>query len=267
MDLSQYLNTQHENLKGQTALVTGASSGIGLATACQLAQAGVNLKLVARREPRLQDIQNALKQAFPEISVEYLSEDLANPESWEKLETAGFYQIDILMNNAGLAIGKEPIATSAFKDWKTMLDLNITSAFEITRRVLPGMLERGKGDIILMGSVAGQIAYEGGAIYCASKHAMRAFAQSLRRETCGHNVRVALISPGMVKTEFSRVRFDSETEAENIYQGMTPLSGADIARNILFALQQPRHINWDELLIMATAQGGVSKVVRNTQAN
>lgn len=265
MDISSYLTKSYDTVKDRTALVTGASSGIGLATACQLAEAGVHLKLVARREQRLQDIRAALNQRFPDISVDYLVADLACPEAWDTLASAGFYDVDILMNNAGLAIGREPIASSEFKDWKAMLDLNIISAFEITRRVVPGMLERGRGDIVLMGSVAGQIAYEGGAIYCASKHALRAFAQSLRRETCGNNLRVVLISPGMVKTEFSRVRFDSETEAENIYKGMTPLSGADIARNILFALQQPRHINWDELLIMATAQGGVSKVVRQLE--
>lgn len=222
MDISTYLQTSRETLGGKSALVTGASSGIGLATACQLAAAGVNLKLVARRKARLQEIQAALNERFPEISVTYLVADLAVPIAWERISEQGFDQVDILVNNAGVALGRDTIVDSQFSDWKAMLDLNITAAFEVTRRVLPGILARKGGDIILMGSVAGQIAYEGGAIYCATKHAMRAFAQALRRETCGQNLRVMLISPGMVATEFSLVRFGSEDQARQVYQGMTP---------------------------------------------
>jgi len=262
MDLSLYLPPEPHALSGQSALITGASSGIGLASACQLAQAGAHLKLVARRAERLAELKAALSQAFPASHVDCLAADLAEPQSWEALEAAGFYAVDLLINNAGLALGREPVASSAFADWQRMLDINLTAAFEMVRRVLPGMLQRGQGDIVCLGSIAGQIAYEGGAIYCASKHALRAFCQSLRYETCGQNLRVLLVSPGMVNTEFSQVRFGSEAAAQAVYQGMNPLTPANIAQAIVQSLQQPRHVNWDELVILASDQGGVSKVVR-----
>lgn len=263
MDLEHYLAPPPQPLSGASALVTGASSGIGLATACQLAAEGVQLKLVARRAERLQAIQAALQARF-QVQVDILALDLAKPESWEALSSAGFDQVDILINNAGLALGREPVASSDFADWQRMLDLNVTTAFEMVRRVLPGMLARGRGDIVCVGSIAGQIAYEGGAIYCASKYALRAFCQSLRYETCGQNVRVLLVSPGMVETEFSQVRFGSAEAASAVYAGMQPLTPANIAQAMLQALQQPRHVNWDELVILASDQGGVSKVVRRS---
>lgn len=259
--VSASLQTPLLSLQGQSALITGASSGIGLATACQLAAEGVQLKLVARRAERLQALKTALNQRFPEVQIETLCADLTWPESWQTLEDAGFYQVDILINNAGLAVGRDPVVKSEWLDWQAMLDLDVSAAFEIVRRVLPGMLARGQGDIVCLGSAAGQIPYEGGAIYCAAKHALRAFCQVLRRETCGQNLRVLLISPGMVETEFSIVRLGAEA-AQNVYAGMDPLTPAEVAAQMLFALKQPRHINWDELLLMATAQGGVEKVVR-----
>jgi 3-hydroxy acid dehydrogenase / malonic semialdehyde reductase len=255
------LNVSLASLEGQSALVTGASSGIGLATACQLAQQGVSLKLVARRVERLQELQIALKRRFANIEVEIMAADLAQAESWESLDQAGFYNVDILINNAGLARGKDQVALAQWADWQAMLDLNVSAAFEITRRVVPGMLSRGRGDIVCLGSAAGQIPYEGGSVYCAAKHALRAFCQVLRRETCGQNLRVMLISPGMVETEFSQVRLGAEA-AKAVYAGISPLTPAEVAHQILLSLQQPRHVNWDELLLMATAQGGVEKVVR-----
>lgn len=252
------------DLTGSTALVTGASAGIGLATACQLAAQGVNLRLVARRETRLKDIQQALLARFPALDVQILALDLTQPANWESLSQAGFDCVDILVNNAGLALGRDAVAASNFLDWQRMLDLNVTAAFELVRRVLPGMLARGGGDLICLGSIAGQIAYEGGAVYCASKHALRAFCQALRYETCGQNVRVLLVSPGMVETEFSQVRLGSAEAAAAVYAGMQPLTAANIAQAIVQALQQPRHVNWDELVILASDQGGVSKVVRHS---
>lgn len=260
--LDAALKTPLLSLQGQSALITGASSGIGLATACQLAAEGVSLKLVARRAERLEALQAALNKRFPLVQIETLKADLAQPESWEALESAGFYAVDILINNAGLARGRDTVLQSQWADWQAMLDLDVAAAFEITRRVVPGMLERGRGDIVCLGSAAGQIPYAGGAIYCAAKHALRAFCQVLRRETCGQNLRVLLISPGMVETEFSVVRLGAEA-AKSVYAGMDPLTPAEVAAQMLFALKQPRHINWDELLLMATAQGGVEKVVRH----
>ena len=262
MDIDAFLIRETHDLQGKSALVTGASAGIGLATACQLAAEGVNLKLIARRETRLQAIQAALTTRFPNIQVLYHVADLAEHDCFETLAQAGFFDVDILINNAGLAKGKDPVSASRFEDWQAMIDVNITACFEVTRRVLSGMLAQGQGDIVLLGSVAGHIAYEGGSVYCASKYALRAFAQSLRRETCGQNLRVKLISPGMVQTEFTTHRLGSEDAAASVYAGMTPLTPADIAQHIVFSLKQGRHVNWDELVIMAMAQGGVEKVVR-----
>lgn len=262
MDLTPYLTYAENPLAGQTALVTGASSGIGLATACQLAEQGVQLKLVARRAERLEAIQTALRTRFPRIQVETLTADLAQPESWERLQQAGFYEVDILINNAGLAKGRDQVSVARWEDWQPMIDVDISAAFEMVRRVVPGMLARGRGDVVCLGSAAGQIAYPGGSVYCAAKSALRAFCQVLRRETCGQNLRVILMSPGMVETEFTAVRLGDAEAAKAVYAGMTPLTGAEVAHQILLALQQPRHVNWDELLLMATDQGGVEKVVR-----
>lgn len=264
LNLDSFFDIQSLSLSGQSALVTGASSGIGLACACQLAAQGVNLKLVARRQERLEQIKTDLQTRFANLQIDILVADLAQPESWQTLEAHGFYDVDILINNAGVAVGRDPVAQSEFADWQKMLDLDVNTAFEMVRRVLPGMLARQSGDIICLGSAAGQIPYAGGAIYCAAKHALRAFCQVVRRETCGNNVRVMLISPGMVETEFSVVRLGSEDAAKAVYAGMQPIRPAEVAFQILLALQQPRHINWDELLLMATAQGGVETVVRKT---
>lgn len=263
MDFTAFLKPSHEILAGKTAFITGASSGIGLASACQLAEIGVHLKLVARRQERLEAIQTFLRRRFG-IEVEILSADLSQPEAMQNLDAAQFFEADIVINNAGLASGRDAVADSQAADWQRMLDLNINAAFEINRRVVPRFLARGQGDLVCLGSIAGHIAYEGGAIYCASKHALRAFCESLRRETAGQNLRVMLISPGMVETEFSEVRLGSAEAAAAIYADMTPLTPADIARQIVFALQQPRHVNWDELVITAQDQGGVKKVVRHS---
>lgn len=261
MDLTPYLEDQAQDLTGLSALVTGASSGIGLATAVQLAARGVHLKLVARRRERLEELRTALIERFP-IAVEIQAADLAESASWEQLAAAGFYDSDILINNAGLAHGRDKVEVSSFEAWAPMIDVNITAAFELTRRVVPGMLARGRGDIVCLGSAAGIYPYEGGAVYCATKAALRSFCQILRKETAGHNLRVLLISPGMVETEFSARRLGSEAAGKAVYAGMSPLTPADVARQILLALGQPRHVNWDELLLMATDQGWTDKVVR-----
>lgn len=262
LDLTAYLETPPAVLAGRRALVTGASAGIGLATACRLAEAGVHLKLTGRRQARLEALKQALEQRFPEISVAILAADLALPESWDALAESGFYEVDILINNAGLAHGRDKVEQASFADWQPMIDVNVTAAFEITRRIVPGMLARGQGDIVCLGSAAGIYPYEGGSVYCAAKAALRSFCQILRRETAGRNLRVMLMSPGMVATEFSSRRLGSEAAGSAVYAGMTPLTETDVARQILFGLNQPRHINWDELLLMATDQGWTDKVVR-----
>ncbi len=262
MDLSSYFINPEPALAGKSALVTGASSGIGLASACRLAEAGVNLKLTGRRLERLIELKSALLERFPKLLIDILATDLAQPASWDQLAQAGFYEVDILINNAGLAHGRDKVETARFEDWQPMIDVNITAAFEITRRIVPGMLSRGQGDIVCLGSAAGIYPYEGGSVYCASKAALRSFCQILRRETAGQNLRVMLMAPGMVETEFSTRRLNSPEAGKAVYAGMTPLTENDVARQLVFALSQPRHVNWDELLLMATDQGWTDKVVR-----
>lgn len=263
MDLQAYLPPALISLQGQTALITGASAGIGLASACALAAEGVHLHLTARRADRLEAIQATLQARYG-VTVKIFSGDLSVLNTRETLEQAGAYAVDILVNNAGLAKGKDPVATSDWADWQAMLDTNITAAFDITRRCVPGMLARGQGDIVHMGSIAGHQVYEGGSVYCASKHALRAFHTALRRETCGHNLRAILLAPGLVETEFSQVRFGDVAKAASIYANVDPLTPADIAQQLVFALKQPRHVTLEEITITATAQGGTDKIVRHT---
>lgn len=264
MTLPSFYDEKLIDLKGKSALVTGASSGIGYSTACFLASVGVNLFLVARRESRLITFQKALKEQYPQSSVNYFAGDLTHFDVIEKIEANGFFNVDILINNAGVALGREPISDGKIAEWEQMVDINIKSAFIMARKVLPYMIENGEGDIVLLSSIAAHIAYEGGGLYCATKHALKAFGTVLRKETCGTNLRVFQMSPGMVETEFSQVRFRGDKEqAKAVYDGIEPLTPDDIARQITWALKQPRHVNLDEIIIMASAQGGVDKVVRN----
>ncbi|MCB9758582.1 MAG: SDR family NAD(P)-dependent oxidoreductase [Alphaproteobacteria bacterium] len=255
------LNVLNTRLDGRRALVTGASSGIGRATAQGLAGLGCDLAVVARRAERLEALRREL--APTGVQVDTLAVDLSTPDAIARMDTAGFFDVDILINNAGGALGKDAVATADVAEWRAMIDVNVTAAFLVTRAVVPRMLARGGGDIVAISSIAGHIPYEGGSVYCATKHALRAFCTALRRETAGQDLRVVQVSPGMVDTEFSAVRFrGDQTAADAVYAGMTPLSAEDVARQILWALLQPRHVNLDEVMVMASAQGGVGKVVR-----
>jgi NADP-dependent 3-hydroxy acid dehydrogenase YdfG len=254
---------KEHSIAGQTALVTGASSGIGEAMARALASCGVNLFITARRAKRLEALKQTILKARPELKVTAIAADITTPEGIEAIRKAGGFAVDILINNAGGALGKDPVATAKRDDWHGMIASNLTAAAEVVHAVLPGMQTRGHGDIITIASVAGHQAYEGGSIYCAVKAGIRAFSQALRQETCGQNIRVMLISPGMVETEFSLVRFHgNQTAANAVYQGLTPLTAEDIARQMLFALQQPRHVCMDEILTLPTDQGSATKAVR-----
>ncbi len=246
------------------ALITGASSGIGKAMAFSLAAQSVTLILVARRLERLQEVQNEISEKYPLTEIFLISSDVNDPELAAKIENISNKKIDILINNAGLALGKDFVEKSHFSDWELMISTNISANFRMVHLVLPWMLHHGQGDIINLCSVAGHHSYQGGAVYCATKHAVHAFTQALREETCGRNVRVMQISPGMVETEFSLTRFKGDkTSSDNVYSGMTPLSGEDIARMMQFMLDQPRHVVIDEIITMPMAQGSPTTVVRN----
>ena len=252
------------SLKGKSALVTGASSGIGLATAAWLARAGTNLILLARRKQKLETLKNELLSMFPSIEIKLIDADVTNDNIISILEKSNALNVDILINNAGLASGKDTVTDIKDEDINAMLDINVKALIRITSAVAKNMVQNGLGHIVNLGSVAGYYTYPGGSVYCASKFAVRAFSESLRQELYDKNVRVTLISPGMVKTEFSLVRFKGDSNlADSVYNGVECLQAPDIARLILKTLQEPSHVNWNEVMITPTIQAPVSlKVMR-----
>lgn len=253
------------SLKGKLALVTGASSGIGLATAAWLAREGANLILVARRREKLELLKKEIIESFPTIDIKLVAADVSNSNFISVLENLNALNVDILINNAGLARGKDFVIDIKEEDLTEMMQTNVTSLIRLSSVVSKKMVQKGSGHIVNLGSIAGHYTYEGGSIYCATKFAVRAFSEALRQELHDKNVRVSLISPGMVKTDFSLVRFKGDNElADSIYHGVDCLTAPDIARLILKTLKEPTHVNWNEIVILPTVQCPVSyKVKRN----
>jgi len=246
------------------ALITGASSGIGKAMAFSLCHKVTKLILVARRKERLDELKNELLLASPTLKVEILVYDVNDFKLTAEIEKVSGRKIDILINNAGIAVGKNNVEASQFADWEQMIATNITANFKMAHLVVPWMLANGGGDIINLCSVAGFQTYSGGAVYCATKHAVHAFTRVLREETAGRNIRVMQISPGMVNTDFSLARFNGDQAlADKVYQGMEPLVAEDMARMMQFMLDQPRHVVIDEIVTMPMAQGSPTTVVRS----
>lgn len=247
------------SLEGKRVLLTGATAGIGLALACQLAPLNPHLLLVGRRQERLQQLASALQKVTPGLKVEIFCVDLTAPGAIDSLPL----NVDILINNAGLALGKDPISTAQWADWQTMIDTNITATMRLTHRVVPHMVQNKSGHIVSLCSIAGHQAYAGGSVYCASKAALRIFHQALRQELCFHDIRLSLVSPGMVETEFSLVRFKgNEHAAKSVYNGTKPLLPGDIATEIVHILTSPAHVNVDEVVLMPTCQGAATVVHR-----
>lgn len=241
----------------QRVLITGASSGIGRAMAEGLIQKGHEVFLLARRKDKLAEL------AGPKVHL--VNGDVTDPKITSVIEEVTQKNIDVLINNAGLALGRDKVETADFNDFQSMIDVNVTANFRMAHLVLPWMLKKGGGDIVNVCSVAGHYTYPGGSVYCATKHAVQAFTRVLREETAGRNIRVMQISPGMVDTEFSTVRFKGDKKlADSVYAGMTPLTGEDIARMMLFMLDQPRHVVIDEIITMPTDQGSPTTVVRKS---
>ena len=252
-----------ENLKDKRVLITGASSGIGRAMALSLAEKGSELFLLARRMDKLTELQSEIKTKHPEVKTHLVVADINDSEVEAKIRASTLEKLDVLINNAGLAIGKEKVEEAQFSDWQQMINTNITANFKLVHLVVPWMLREKKGGIINLCSIAGHYTYQGGAVYCATKHAVNAFTRILREETCGQNLRVMQISPGMVDTEFSTVRFKGDKKlADAVYAHMTPLTAQDIARMMIFMLEQPRHVVIDELITMPTDQGSPTTVRR-----
>jgi len=247
------------------ALVTGATSGIGKATAERLAKLKINLIITGRRNDRLEKIANQLKEKH-QIDVLTLCFDVRNydevvkayeslPESWKN--------IDILVNNAGLALGVSPIHEGSINEWETMIDTNVKGLLYISRIITPKMVERCSGHIVNIGSIAGKLVYPNGNVYCGSKHAVDAISKGMRQDLLKYGIKVTAINPGMVETEFSLVRLNGNAEAaKKVYDGLIPLYAEDIADAVIYAVTRPAHVNINDMIITPTAQADVSNVVR-----
>ena len=238
-----------------TALITGATSGIGKATAELFAKQGFNLILCGRREERLQELTNQLGR---DTSILTLNFDVRNREDvFSAIDSLPkeFSEIDILVNNAGNAHGLDPIDKGSPDDWDAMLDINVKGLLYMSKAIIPKMVERKSGHIINIGSTAGKEVYPNGNVYCASKHAVDAINQGMRIDLNAYGIRVGAINPGLVETEFSDVRFKGDSErASKVYQGFQPLKPEDIADIILFVVTRPYHVNIADLVVMPTAQ-------------
>jgi len=248
------------NLKNQTVLITGASSGIGEACARAFAAEGAKLVLIARRGDRLERLAKELRDKH-QISIWFQSLDVRDREAVNQVVQelpSEFAEVDILINNAGGAKGFEPIAQGDPQDWDWMLDTNVKGLLNVTKALLPRMLERNQGHIINIGSIAGRQVYPNGAVYCAAKFAVRALTQGLLMDLVHTNLRVTTLDPGLVQTEFSLVRFHNDNDrADKVYKGYLPLTAGDIAEAVVFCAGRPPHVNISELVIMPTAQASV----------
>jgi len=254
------------SIQDRIVLITGASSGIGEACARVFAQAGARLILVARRQERLEQLADELSKDGSSVYVLALDvcdrtsveSALSNlPEPWSA--------IDILINNAGLSRGLNKFQEGDFQDWEEMIDTNIKGLLYLTRCIVPGMISRGSGHIINLGSTAGHQTYPNGNVYCATKAAVRVISEGLKQDLLGTPVRVSSVDPGLVETEFSQVRFRGDSDrAKQVYQGLTPLTPADVADVILFCATRPTHVNISEVLLMPTDQAGSMLFNRQT---
>ena len=250
----------------KTVLITGATSGIGAACARKFAGAGYRLIITARRSgqraARAGDLETEFRTAVLPRCFDVRDRD-AVKQALDSLPAA-WRDIDVLVNNAGLALGLEPEYAGDFTDWETMIDTNIKGLLYMTRLIVPGMIARQQGHIINIGSVAGDAAYAGGAVYCATKAAVKILSDGLRIDLAQTPVRVTNLKPGLVETNFSQVRFHGDAErAAKVYQGIQPLSGDDIADVALYAAQAPAHVQIAEVLILATHQASGSVIYRN----
>ncbi|WKZ60245.1 MAG: SDR family NAD(P)-dependent oxidoreductase [Cyclobacteriaceae bacterium] len=246
------------------ALITGATSGIGLATAHELAKHDFKLILCGRRKERLLCEQALLNKL---TEVEILCFDIRDQHAVEKAFNAlpqPWQKVDVLINNAGNAHGLDPIQKGDVRDWDAMIDINVKGLLYITKMVIPGMVERQSGHIVNLGSIAGKEVYPNGNVYSASKFAVDALTKGMRMDLNAHGIKVTAIHPGLVETEFSLVRFKGDEErASSVYKGFKPLSSQDIAEVIRYVLQQPEHVVLADITIFPTAQASSTMVKKN----
>lgn len=252
-------------LKNKTILITGASSGIGEACARTFADAGARLLLVARRMKRLGELAAELSHKYSaEVRILNLNVcDQKNVEETINTLSDPWNEIDVLVNNAGLSRGLDKIHEGKLQDWEEMIDTNIKGLLYVSRAVIPGMVRRGEGTIINIGSIAGREVYQKGNVYCATKFAVDALTKGMRLDLVDTPIRVCTVDPGLVETEFSEVRFRGDVDrAKKVYTDLTPLTGEDVAEAILFAATRPQHVQCAEILLLPTAQASPTVVHR-----
>ncbi|MEG2556241.1 MAG: SDR family NAD(P)-dependent oxidoreductase [Odoribacter sp.] len=246
------------------ALITGATSGIGKATASKAADAGFDIIITGRRNDRLQELAETIRKKGVEVLT--LNFDIRQSEEVKtaiQSLTGKWRNITVLINNAGLAVGTSPLQEGILDDWERMIDTNVKGLLYITRAVAPLMIAQNTGHIVNLASIAGKEVYPGGNVYCATKHAVDALSRGMRTDMLKYNIKVTNIAPGMVETEFSLVRYKGdETAAKNVYKGFTPLTNEDIAETILFAITRPPHVCLNDIVIMPTAQANTRDVNR-----
>jgi len=238
----------------KTALITGATSGIGRATAIEFAKHGINLILCGRRQKRLDSVEEELKKL---TNIYTLNFDVRDKNQVQKAITSlpeEFKQIDILVNNAGNAHGLDSIHEGSLDDWDAMMDINVKGLLYVSKAVIPQMTKRQSGHIINIGSSAGKEVYQKGNVYCGSKHAVVAITEGMRIDLNPFGIKVSVINPGLVETEFSKVRFKGGKIADNVYTGYQALQAEDIAEIIYFTVSRPAHVNIADLLVFPTAQ-------------
>jgi NADP-dependent 3-hydroxy acid dehydrogenase YdfG len=245
-------------------LITGATAGIGEACARLFARENFNLILLARRGEKLKSLADTLQQEF-NIKVKTLVADVRNKEEIAQLEELSddWKKVDVLINNAGLSQGMDPINSGNTDDWDVMIDTNVKGLLYVTKVVSNWMIEYGIGHIINLGSIAGKETYLNGNVYCATKYAVDSLNQAMRIDLLPHKIKVTGIHPGAVETEFSEVRFKGDKErAKKVYQGFKPLYAQDVAETIWFAVSRPAHVNINELIVMPTAQANTTHIFR-----
>ena len=244
-------------LKGKIVFVTGASSGIGAATALAFAAEGARLLLAARRADKLSEVASSALHGGAQ-AVHTISLDVRDRKAVQQaIDTlpAEWAPIDVLVNNAGLSRGLEKLYVGNPDDWDEMIDTNVKGLLYVTRAVVPGMVERGRGHVVNLGSVAGEITYPNGAVYCASKAAERAINDGLREDVLGTPIRVTSVDPGMVETDFSLVRFHGDADrAAKVYKGVKPLTAEDIAEVIVWTVKRPDHVNIARVVLTPVQQ-------------
>lgn len=258
-----------KNLKNKIVFITGASSGIGKACAEAFAKKGANLILAARRIDRLENLKKELTKRY-KTKILILKLDVRNLQNVKKTINSlqdNWKNIDILLNNAGLARGLNKFYEANITHWNEMIDTNIKGLIYVTRMILPNMVNRQKGHIINIGSTAGHEVYPMGNVYCATKFAVKALTKSIRIDTLGKNIKVTTVDPGMVLTEFSKVRFDwDEHRAQKVYEGVEPLSPKDVAEAVIFAASRPDNVNINEIILTSICQASSVHVYRKTQS-